>query len=102
MTMNRSAKEPRVSRRVRDLTAALTRASTCGRGCAAVRMPPMVCPGAWEVRHGAARRWLAETRGFCVGPPMDPQFYGDLELDAGELLSYIDEVRRHRHGHHND
>jgi pyruvate/2-oxoglutarate dehydrogenase complex dihydrolipoamide acyltransferase (E2) component len=25
---------------------------------------------------------------------MDPQFFGDLELDAGELLSYIDEVRR--------
>jgi 2-oxoacid dehydrogenases acyltransferase (catalytic domain) len=28
------------------------------------------------------------------GPPMDPQFYGDLELDAGALLSYIEEVRR--------
>ena len=25
---------------------------------------------------------------------MDPQFYGDLELDAGALLSYIEEVRR--------
>jgi pyruvate dehydrogenase E2 component (dihydrolipoamide acetyltransferase) len=26
--------------------------------------------------------------------PSDPQFFGDLELDAGALLSYIDEVRR--------
>ena len=25
---------------------------------------------------------------------MDPQFYGDLELDAGALLSYIEETRR--------
>ena len=32
--------------------------------------------------------------GSAWGPPMDPQFYGDLELDAGELLSYIEEVRR--------
>ncbi len=26
--------------------------------------------------------------------PADPQFYGDLDLDAGALLGYIDEVRR--------
>jgi 2-oxoacid dehydrogenases acyltransferase (catalytic domain) len=32
--------------------------------------------------------------GSTWGRPMDPQFFGDLELDAGELLSYIDEVRR--------
>jgi hypothetical protein len=32
--------------------------------------------------------------GSAWGRPMDPQFYGDLELDAGELLAYIDEVRR--------
>ncbi|HEY7359760.1 MAG TPA: 2-oxo acid dehydrogenase subunit E2, partial [Streptosporangiaceae bacterium] len=25
---------------------------------------------------------------------MDPQFYGDLELDAGGLLGYIEETRR--------
>ena len=27
--------------------------------------------------------------------PTDPQFFGDLELDAGPLLDYIDEVRQH-------
>src|ERR1019366_5941996 len=32
--------------------------------------------------------------GSAWGPPMDPQFYGDLELDAGELPSYIEEGRR--------
>jgi hypothetical protein len=32
--------------------------------------------------------------GAAWGRPADPQFYGDLELDAGELLSYIDEARR--------
>jgi len=26
--------------------------------------------------------------------PADPQFYGDLDLDAGALLSYIEDVRR--------
>jgi 2-oxoacid dehydrogenases acyltransferase (catalytic domain) len=42
-------------------------------------------------RHVHGWRKLA---GSAWGPPMDPQFYGDLELDAGGLLSYIDEVRR--------
>lgn len=42
-------------------------------------------------RHVHGWRKLA---GSAWGRPMDPQFYGDLELDAGELLSYIDEVRR--------
>jgi 2-oxoacid dehydrogenases acyltransferase (catalytic domain) len=28
------------------------------------------------------------------GPPMDPQFFGDLDLDASPLLSYLEEVRR--------
>ena len=32
--------------------------------------------------------------GAAWGRPSDPQFFGDLELDAGALLSYIDEVRR--------
>ncbi len=32
--------------------------------------------------------------GSTWGRPMDPQFYGDLELDAGQLLAYIDEVRQ--------
>lgn len=32
--------------------------------------------------------------GSTWGPPMDPQFYGDLDLDASALLHYIEEVRR--------
>jgi len=31
--------------------------------------------------------------GSTWGRPMDPQFFGDLELDAGPLLSYIDQAR---------
>jgi 2-oxoacid dehydrogenases acyltransferase (catalytic domain) len=31
--------------------------------------------------------------GAAWGPPQDPQFYGDLELDAGALLRYSDEAR---------
>lgn len=32
--------------------------------------------------------------GSTWGRPMDPQFFGDLELDAGPLLSYIEEARQ--------
>ncbi len=32
--------------------------------------------------------------GSAWGPPNDPQFFGDLDLDATALLAYIDEVRR--------
>lgn len=32
--------------------------------------------------------------GSTWGRPMDPQFFGDLELDASGLLGYIDDVRR--------
>ena len=32
--------------------------------------------------------------GSMWGPPSDPQFYGELEIDAAELVRYIDEVRR--------
>jgi len=39
------------------------------------------------------RGWR-KLAGSAWGPPMDPQFYGDLELDAGALLSYIEEARR--------
>ncbi|HET6818576.1 MAG TPA: 2-oxo acid dehydrogenase subunit E2 [Mycobacteriales bacterium] len=28
------------------------------------------------------------------GPPNDPQFYGEMEVDAADLLRYLDEVRR--------
>ena len=43
----------------------------------------------------AARvRGWRKLAGATWGRPMDPQFYGDLELDASELLRYIDELRR--------
>lgn len=32
--------------------------------------------------------------GASWGRPMDPQFFGDLELDAGPLLSYLAEARQ--------
>jgi 2-oxoacid dehydrogenases acyltransferase (catalytic domain) len=32
--------------------------------------------------------------GSAWGRPMDPQFFGDLDVDAGALLSYLDEARR--------
>ncbi len=31
--------------------------------------------------------------GSTWGAPMDPQFYGDLEVDAGALISYAEEAR---------
>ena len=33
--------------------------------------------------------------GSTWGRPMDPQFFGDLDLDASALLRYIEEVRHH-------
>lgn len=39
------------------------------------------------------RGWR-KLAGAAWGRPSDPQFFGDLELDAGALLSYIEEVRR--------
>ena len=33
--------------------------------------------------------------GSTWGRPMDPQFFGDLDLDAGALLGYPEEVRHH-------
>ena len=32
--------------------------------------------------------------GSAWSRPLDPQFYGDLELDAGAMLGYIEEARR--------
>jgi 2-oxoacid dehydrogenase/acyltransferase catalytic subunit len=39
------------------------------------------------------RGWR-KLAGSTWGRPMDPQFFGDLELDAGPLLSYQAEARR--------
>lgn len=32
--------------------------------------------------------------GSTWGSPLDPQFYGDLEIDAGALLQYLEDARR--------
>jgi len=37
--------------------------------------------------------------GSAWGPPTDPQFYGDLELDAGALLRYEEEARSRSGAH---
>ncbi len=37
--------------------------------------------------------------GSFWGAPNDPQFYGDLELDAGPLLEYLDELRERKGTH---
>lgn len=37
------------------------------------------------------RGWR-KLAGAAWGRPSDPQFFGDLELDAGALLSYIEEA----------
>ena len=39
------------------------------------------------------RGWR-KLAGASWSAPCDPQFFGDLEIDAGSLLSYIDRVRR--------
>jgi 2-oxoacid dehydrogenases acyltransferase (catalytic domain) len=39
------------------------------------------------------RGWR-KLAGSTWGPPRDPQFYGDLELEASALLAYIEEARR--------
>jgi pyruvate dehydrogenase E2 component (dihydrolipoamide acetyltransferase) len=39
------------------------------------------------------RGWR-KLAGSTWSRPVDPQFYGDLELDAGGLLGYIEETRR--------
>lgn len=38
------------------------------------------------------RGWR-KLAGAAWGRPMDPQFYGDLQLDAAALLSYVDHAR---------
>jgi len=38
------------------------------------------------------RGWR-KLAGAAWGPPMDPQFYGDMAVDAAALLSYLDHAR---------
>lgn len=50
-----------------------------------------------DPRAGIAARRVSGWRklaGSTWGRPMDPQFFGDLELDAGPLLSYLTEARQ--------
>ena len=43
---------------------------------------------------GERVRGWRKLAGSAWGRPLDPQFFGDLELDAGALLAYIENVRR--------
>ena len=49
-------------------------------------------PGTTHVRGRKLHGWR-KLAGSFWGPPNDPQFYGDLELDAGHLLEYVQHVR---------
>lgn len=46
-------------------------------------------------RSGRRLRGWRKLAGAAWGRPADPQFYGDLDLDATALLSYIDTARQH-------
>ena len=43
---------------------------------------------------GKRVRGWRKLAGSAWGRPLDPQFFGDLELDAGALLAYVEQVRR--------
>jgi pyruvate dehydrogenase E2 component (dihydrolipoamide acetyltransferase) len=44
-------------------------------------------------RHGRKLHGWRKLAGSFWGAPNDPQFYGDLELDAGALLKYLEQLR---------
>ena len=44
-------------------------------------------------RRGTKLHGWRKLAGSFWGPPDDPQFYGDLELDAGNLLEYLHGLR---------
>jgi pyruvate dehydrogenase E2 component (dihydrolipoamide acetyltransferase) len=50
-------------------------------------------------RRGSKLHGWRKLAGSFWGPPNDPQFYGDLELDAGNLQEYLHGVRE-RSGTH--
>ena len=50
-------------------------------------------PGTTKRPRGRRLHGWRKLAGSFWGPPNDPQFYGDLELDAGTMLSYLDQVR---------
>ena len=45
------------------------------------------------MRSQAVHGWR-KIASAAWGPPCDPQIYGDLEIDAGPLLTYLEKVRR--------
>jgi hypothetical protein len=51
------------------------------------------------MRSGRAVQGWRKLAGASWPAPCDPQFYGDLEIDAATLLSYIGDLRR-RSGQH--
>ena len=50
-------------------------------------------PAGRAPRAQRVRGWR-KLAGSAWGPPADPQFYGDMDVDAGALLDYIEDVRR--------
>ena len=51
-----------------------------------------------KVRGTKLHGWR-KLAGSFWGPPNDPQFYGDLELDAGTLLEYLHQLREQTGAH---
>lgn len=47
------------------------------------------------MRTGTKLHGWRKLAGSTWSAPTDPQFYGDLEVDAAALLAFIDEARRH-------
>jgi pyruvate dehydrogenase E2 component (dihydrolipoamide acetyltransferase) len=61
----------------------------------ALRSKPEPAP---KVRGTKLHGWR-KLAGSFWGPPNDPQFYGDLELDAGTLLEYLHQLREQTGAH---
>jgi len=57
-------------------------------------VPPTLQPAPTRARRlrGRKLRGWRKLAGAFWGPPNDPQFYGDLELDAGTLLAYLHQL----------
>ncbi len=51
-----------------------------------------------KLRGRKLRGWR-KLAGSFWGPPNDPQFYGDLELDAGTMLEYLHQLRERTNTH---
>jgi pyruvate dehydrogenase E2 component (dihydrolipoamide acetyltransferase) len=49
--------------------------------------------------HGRRLHGWRKLAGSFWGAPTDPQFYGDLEIDAGSLLEHLQQLRDHTGSH---